>query len=87
MNELFRIDVACYSGYKTDEYPVFFYWDDIRFDIEEILDRWYQYDRRPEFPAADYFKVRTTDQKVYILKHEIESDWWYLWIKGESMNL
>ena len=87
MNELFPVNVKCYLGYKSNEYPVRFYWDNIRFEIEEILDRWYQHDRNPQFPAANYFKIRTTDQKVYILKHETESDKWFLWIKGESMNL
>jgi hypothetical protein len=64
-----------------------FYWDNISFEIEEILDRWYQPDHNPSFPAANYFKVQTTDKKAYILRHEIANDNWYLWVKGESMNM
>ena len=66
---------------------MYFEWDNIGFDIKEILDRWHQGDLNPEFPAADYFKVLTTDQKIFILKHEIETDEWFLWVKGESLNL
>ena len=87
MKDLFEIKVECHAGYKVSEYPRRFFWDDIRFEIEEILDRWYQGDLNPEFPPANYFKVRASNQKIYILKHETETDRWFLWIKGESMNL
>ena len=85
--DLISIKVESHSGYKANDYPVSFYWDSIRFDIKEILDRWYQGDLNPEFPPAFYFKVKTSDDKVYILKHETNSDRWFLWIRGESINL
>ena len=87
MNDLFPIKVVCHSGYKADEYPLHFYWNNIRFEIKEILDRWYQGDRNPDFLSTNYFKVGTADGKIFILKHEIKPDKWYLWIHGESMNL
>jgi len=87
MRNLFKIEVECHSGYKADEYPKRFYWNNISFDIAEIADRWYQRGHDPAMPDADYFKVRTIDDKVYILRHEIENDIWYLWIRGESLNL
>jgi hypothetical protein len=87
MNDLIPIKVECYSGYKISEYPKNFYWDDIRFEIEEILDRWYQSDLNPDFSESNYFKVITLDNKIYILKHEIKSDKWFLRIKGECFNL
>lgn len=87
MRDLFLVKVECYSGYKADEYPKRFFLDDLQFEVEEVLDRWYQGDLNPEFPAADYFKVLTSDKKTYILKHETKSDRWYLWIRGERINL
>lgn len=72
------IKVECYSGYKADEYPKCFYWDDERFEIKEVLDRWFQGDQNPDWPVADYFKVCTTCGRQYIIKHEIKSDVWYL---------
>jgi len=43
-----------------------------------VLDRWYQVESRPEWPRADYFKVRGTDDRAYLLKHDLESDEWFL---------
>lgn len=85
MKDLFPIDVVCYAGYKADEYPIRFYMSGMRFEIEEITDRWHDYGKSS--PASDYFKVRTPDDKQFILKHEHDPDKWYLWIKGESPNL
>jgi hypothetical protein len=36
-----------------------------------VLDRWYA-------PSATYFKVRTTDFKVFILRYDEQSDEWTL---------
>ncbi len=87
MNDQVPVKVKCHAGYKADEYPVLFYWDGVRFEIDEIIDRWYQGEQNPAFPAADYFKVRTADKKIYILKHITEQDEWYLWIRGESISI
>jgi len=87
MNDLIPIKVECHSGYKADEYPTGFYWDKVHFDIEEITDRWYQGDRNPDWPVADYFKVVTTKNQHFLLKHEVKADKWYLVVKGESLNL
>ena len=78
MTDPVPIKVECYSGYKADEYPKCFYWKNKKFDIKEISDHWYQYDFNPEFPSANYYKVHTTCDKQFIIKHEFESDKWYL---------
>ena len=46
--------------------------------MEELLDRWYQVESKPEWPRADYFKVRGVDGREYLVKHDLESDQWYL---------
>lgn len=78
MVELIPIKVECYSGYKADEFPKCFYWNNGRFEIEEITDRWYQGETNPEWPVSNYFKVGTSFGMKYILKHDLESDGWYL---------
>ena len=78
MINLVPISVECHSGYKADEYPKCFYRDGVRFEITEILDRWYQGDANPEFPIADYYKVKTIDGEVFVLKHEVKTDKWYI---------
>lgn len=73
-----NIQVECYSGFKADEYPKYFYWDNNRFEILEITDRWYQGTNNPEFPVSNYFKVDTTCGQQFIIKHDLASDEWYL---------
>lgn len=78
MIKLIPIKAECHSGYKADEYPKCFVCDNSRFEIIQVMDRWYQGDTNHEFPASNYFKVETTSGEHFILKHEIESDMWYL---------
>jgi hypothetical protein len=78
MIKLIPIEVECHSGYKADEYPKWFCLNDKRFDIAGITDRWYQGDTNPEYPVSNYFKVETTFGEHYIIKHDLESDRWYL---------
>ena len=76
--ELIPIEVKCHSGYKGDEYPVSFCWNDEIHEIREIVDRWYQGERNPEWPVSNYFKVLTNHGGSYILKHVAREDQWYL---------
>jgi len=72
------IQVESYSGVKVDETPRRFRQGDEWVEIEEILDRWHQVKNLPEWPRAEYFKVRGADQHTYLLKHDLESDEWFL---------
>ena len=72
------ITVECHSGYRADEYPKSFFRDGVRFEITEILDRWYQGETNPEFPVSNYFKVKTSAGEQYILKHDLQRDKWYM---------
>lgn len=72
------ISVNCYSGYKADEYPKTFTFENIKYEIKEIIDRWYQGDLNPEYPVTNYFRVETTCGKIFILKHDLEGDGWYM---------
>jgi len=75
---LIPIKVECHSGYKADEYPISFYWGNIKFEIKEISDRWYHSDSTPGGSVADYFKVCTVGNSKYIIKHELGGDQWFL---------
>lgn len=75
--KLIPIKVVCHSGYKADEYPKYFSRDNDRFEIRQVIDRWYQGETSPEFPVSNYFKVET-NCGVFIIKHDLESDRWYL---------
>jgi hypothetical protein len=76
--EMIAVIVESYSGYKADEYPKCFYWNNNRFEVQEVIDRWYQGDINPEWPVSDYFRIATASGTQYIIKHDIEGDIWYL---------
>lgn len=78
MIKLIPIIVEFCSGYIADEYPRCFLLEEERFEIREVTDRWYQGESNPEYPVSDYFKVDTTCGKEFILKHDLESDRWFL---------
>ena len=72
------VTVECYSGYRADEYPKAFIFENKRYEVKEVTDRWYQGDLNPEFPVSNYFKVVTSCGNMFILKHETESDEWFI---------
>jgi hypothetical protein len=78
MNRFVRIQVDCYAGYKGEESPRSFVWNDRRHEVEEIVDRWYQASRDPQIPACDYFKVRTADGALFLLRMDRETSTWHL---------
>lgn len=63
------IKVYTYSGYKSDENPREFILGGNKLKVIEIIDRW----RDPE---CNYFRVRTQDNALYILKHDLNTDLW-----------
>jgi hypothetical protein len=64
-----RINVDAYSGYKANERPRLFEVDGGVYEIASVLDRWYE-------PSATFFKVRTTDFKVFIFRYDEQHDEW-----------
>ena len=71
-----KIQVECYSGYKANERPLAFFYQGKRWDIAEIIDRWYEGGLNPSQPALNYFKVRTTDGKNFLLRYNSLFDAW-----------
>jgi len=75
---LIPIQVECYAGIKADETPRRFVKQGQPIEVTEVLDRWHQMESQPEWPRADYFKVRGANEHDYLLKHDLESDEWFL---------
>lgn len=66
------MQVRCYSGYKVDERPVSFRLGAGKTrTVENVIDQWYGEDHT-------YFKVLADDHKVYLLRHDRDSDEWVL---------
>ncbi len=81
------IQVQCYAGYKADETPKRFLCESTHVEVEEVLDRWFQGNRDPEWPIADYFKVLGSDGNEHLLKHDREYDEWFLTGHPQSIPL
>ena len=66
-----KIEVECYSGYRGEETPQKLKMGPRHLEITEVVDRWLAPDYR-------YFKVRTQDEGVFILRRNVESSEWDL---------
>ena len=66
-----EIKVECYAGYKGDQYPKSFTLREQTLEVKEVEDQWYG-------PSSEYFRVRTSDGNVYVLRHDQEQDSWSL---------
>ena len=76
--KLIPIHIECYAGAKPTRHHAGSSGKDRPSKVAEVLDRWYQVESKPEWPRADYFKLRAVDEQEYLLKHDLESDKWYL---------
>ena len=65
-----RIYVDSYSDYKANE-PLRFALDEETYDIASIEDRWQE-------PNAEYFQVRTVEDRLYLLRYDEHADEWTL---------
>jgi len=80
MTDAIRIQVACYSGYSAHERPVSFILGKTKFEVRDVIDRWYG-------PDYLYFKVRADDGNVYILKCDEKNEEWELEMYYKTGNL
>ena len=72
------VTVTCYSGYKAEERPDAFVFQERRRKISEIMDRWYEGGITSAAPIVDYFKVKTDEGSIFILRYDAQSDVWYI---------
>ena len=71
-----RIQAECYSGSKINERPIAFTYQGHRWGIQEIVDRWYEGDIDSTRPEIGYFKVKTDDGRIFILRYLSLFDSW-----------
>jgi hypothetical protein len=68
-NESIKLSVECYAGRKADERPVRFWLEEKQYQVEAVLDQWYD-------PESIFFKVRADDGNLYILRQQTSTaDW------------
>ena len=66
-----KIEVVAYSGYKANEKPLYFVFEQKKLDVVDVVDRWYGEEH-------DYFKVLADDGKVYLIRWHRLLDSWFL---------
>ena len=71
-----RIEVECYSGHKANERPKAIIFQGKRRDVQDIIDRWYEGGREASRPVINYFKVRTKEGQVFIIRYQPLFDAW-----------
>ena len=66
-----RVQVECYAGHRGEETPRALVIGERRVEVAELLDRWLAPDHR-------YFKLKSPDGDVYIVRHDVTSGTWEL---------
>jgi len=66
-----NLKVNCYSGHTYAERPKSFLWEGIEYEIEEIGKSWQE-------PGKRYFKVHTTDNRIFQLCYSGTEKQWSL---------
>jgi hypothetical protein len=73
------VDVECYAGYRGEETPLRFRVGNRLIEIAEVVDRWLAPDHR-------YFKVRTSEGEMYILRNDTTTGVWELTLFAARKN-
>ncbi len=64
-----QVKVETYSGYKANERPLAFEMNGRRYEVAEVLDRWYEGGTHGRIQQLDYFKVRTVEGIEFIIRY------------------
>ena len=79
--------VECCSVDKANERPVAFFVRGRRWEIRETIDPWYESSMKSDAPVIDYFKVKTSEGNVFILRYDMQSDEWAIRIYENTDRL
>ena len=74
---MIQIEVECYAGHKADQTPRRFLSEERWIDVEEVVDCRYQVESMAE-SSRRILEVQGTDRHDYLIKHDLESDKWFL---------
>lgn len=66
-----EVRVECYADETGEETPRRLLFNDHMLEVAEAMDRWLASGHR-------YFKVRTANGAIYILRHDVPSQHWEL---------
>ena len=64
-----EVRVECYAGHRGEETPRRITIAGRTVEVLEVIDRWYEPDRR-------YFRLRGDDDTMYLLRHDEHEERW-----------
>lgn len=71
------VQVQCYAGRKADERPIRFRIDERDYLVEEVIEQWLG-------PDDSFYRVRTGNDAVYLLRHHTSTGTWSIEAGPES---
>ncbi len=73
-----EIEVESYAGYKGQESPRGFVYQGKRYEVSEILDRWFEGGMDPQDLQHNYFKVKTITGEIFLIRYTPRFEAWTL---------
>jgi len=84
--KLERITVTTRDGYRGSQDPTGFQWRGSTFVIEEIVDRWYEGRLDSTRVPMRYFRVRTDEGTLFVLRHHELFEAWSLVVPHDFLG-
>ena len=66
-----HLNVKAFPGYKGEKTPRSFTLEGKTLHVEQVVDRWYT-------DTHSYFRVKASDGQRYVLRLDLDEDWWEL---------
>jgi len=79
-----HIQVSCYEGYRANESPRSFVWEDRTYTVVDIVDRWHEGSLDEMSKTLDYFKVRVEDGSTYVIRYNQLFDSWAVLVPPQT---
>lgn len=79
-----QVQAEAYDGYRAAERPRAFVLEGRRYEVAQVLDRWYEGGLSPRDQKLDYFKVRTREGREFILRYNALFDAWSVLVPAEE---
>ena len=78
------IQVSCYMGAGGDAIPRTVAQGGVRREVVEVLERWIEELRNPEFGRRRWFRVQFLDGTTATIYHDVPLDMWFLRRRGRA---
>jgi hypothetical protein len=71
-----QIEVVSYCGYRPNERPLSFVYQDKKWEVKDILERWHEASQKAGAPTYSFFKVVTLSGDHFILRYNTRYKTW-----------